>query len=231
MGLDLDPRQRAMLEEMGVTVWQPLPQPVVAVEAAPPVVAPPPPPPAPAPRPAPPPPPARAPAAAPAPAQPSAGTTVQVGPWQALYPLPDDPALPTWLVLAESPGGELLAGDAGKLLDNMLRAAQLHRSARVFGAVVARDAAALPDGSALAAGLQQAVAEHRPALVLAMGRLPAQSLLQSTEPLGRLRGQAHDWQGVPVLATYDAAYLLRAQADKARAWADLCQALAVVAAS
>jgi DNA polymerase len=150
----------------------------------------------------------------------------QIGPWQALYPLPDDPALPTWLVLAESPGGELLAGDAGKLLDNMLRAAQLHRSARVYGAVVARDAAA-----PLAEGLQQAVAAHRPALVLAMGRLAAQSLLQSAEPLGRLRGQVHDWQGVPVLVTYDAAYLLRAQADKARAWADLCQALAVVAAS
>jgi len=168
--------------------------------------------------------------AAPAAARPGGGATAQIGAWNALYPLPEDPALPTWLVLAESPGGELLAGDAGKLLDNMLRAAQLHRSARVYGAVVARDAAALPDGAALAAGLQQAVATHRPALVLAMGRLAAQSLLQSTEPLGRLRGQVHDWQGVPVLVTYDSAYLLRAQADKARAWADLCQALAVVGA-
>ncbi len=166
----------------------------------------------------------------PAPARPAAAPGVQLGAWKALYPLPEDAALPTWLVLSESPGGELLAGDAGRLLDNMLRAAQLHRRARVFGAAVARDAGALPEGAALAEGLQQAVAAHRPALVLAMGRLAAQSLLQSSEPLGRLRGQVHDWRGVPVLVSYDAAYLLRAQADKARAWADLCQGLALAAA-
>ncbi len=59
-----------------------------------------------------------------------------------------------------------------------------------------------------------------------MGPLAAQSLMQSADPLGKLRGRA-----VPlgtgdaqVVATYHPAYLLRNPADKARAWADLCLA-------
>jgi DNA polymerase len=61
--------------------------------------------------------------------------------------------------------------------------------------------------------------------VLALGSLAAQSLLQSGEPLGRLRGRALPGpQGLPVIASYHPAYLLRNPADKARAWADLCLA-------
>ena len=62
-----------------------------------------------------------------------------------------------------------------------------------------------------------------------MGPLAAQSLMQSSEPLGKLRGRAlpMDLPGLPalpVVASYHPAYLLRNPADKARAWADLCLA-------
>ena len=60
-----------------------------------------------------------------------------------------------------------------------------------------------------------------------MGPLAAQSLMQSRDPLGKLRGRAvplASANGVPVVATYHPAYLLRNPADKARAWADLCLA-------
>ncbi len=244
MGLDLDPRQRAMLQEMGVTVWQPVQRapadaPADAVAAPAPAVAAravPAPPPAPAEAPMPP-----APAAARPPERPAApqrpasapaadaadADTPLLGPWRALHTATADVGdLPVWLVVAECPEGDLLAGDAGRLLDNMLRAAQLHRQARVVGAVLSRGGTlAPPDAVPVAAGLQQGLAAHRPALVLAMGRLAAQTLLGRAEPLGRLRGQVHDLHGTPCVATYDAAYLLRAQADKARAWEDLCRAL------
>ena len=50
----------------------------------------------------------------------------------------------------------------------------------------------------------------------------------ATLPLGKLRGQVHQYQGVPVVVSYPPAYLLRAPHDKAKAWADLCLAMDVV---
>ena len=58
-----------------------------------------------------------------------------------------------------------------------------------------------------------------------MGRFAVHSLLRSTEPIGRLRGRVHHYQGVPLIVTYHPAYLLRNPEDKARAWDDLCLAV------
>ncbi|MEH3085041.1 MAG: hypothetical protein PGN26_00545 [Xylophilus ampelinus] len=159
---------------------------------------------------------------------------------------PDAPAAPeprapqeprTWLLLTESstPADLCAAQDpAGRLLAAMLRAVQYGGPVRVVGAPVrpaapagAEGAAAPGAGAGLADGLEEAVARHRPVLVLALGRLASQAVLGTREPLGRLRGRLHAGPvaGVPVVATYDAGYLLRAPADKARAWADLCLGL------
>jgi hypothetical protein len=62
-------------------------------------------------------------------------------------------------------------------------------------------------------------------LVIAMGEQVAQGLLQTTEPLENLRGKTHTWQGASLVATYDAAHLLVASADKVKAWGDLCLAM------
>ena len=58
-----------------------------------------------------------------------------------------------------------------------------------------------------------------------MGRFAVQSLLRSSEPIGRLRGRVHRYQGVPLIVTYHPAYLLRNLEDKAKAWDDLCLAV------
>ena len=63
-------------------------------------------------------------------------------------------------------------------------------------------------------------------IILAMGRVAVQSLIQSTDPIGCLRKQEHQYQGVRVIVTYPPAYLLHASLEKARAWEDLCLALA-----
>jgi DNA polymerase len=71
----------------------------------------------------------------------------------------------------------------------------------------------------------------RPKLILAMGRFAVQALLRTNEPIGRLRGRVHRYQGVPLVVTYHPAYLLRSLGEKARAWEDLCLAAQVAEAS
>ena len=228
MSLDLDKRQRAMLREMGIRLWQP---PGAASEAAAP-------PPAAAVRPAAPPP-APTPSVVTAPSGGSAqgaptatGSVWTLGAARAVYE-PAAGASARWLLLietaADSAAADPLAGDTGKLLDNMLRAAGLPNSARAAWSPVLRLATAVgPDsgepGLALQSSLSALVQAEKPDVLLIMGRLAAQALLQTAEPLGKLRGQKHQLAGVPAFVTYDAAYLLRSLPDKARAWDDLCLA-------
>jgi len=55
--------------------------------------------------------------------------------------------------------------------------------------------------------------------------------LNSTEPIGRLRGRVHSYQRVPTVVAYHPSYLLRNLNEKARAWEDLCLAAANVTVS
>ncbi|MFV0679916.1 uracil-DNA glycosylase [Ottowia sp.] len=75
--------------------------------------------------------------------------------------------------------------------------------------------------------LRRQVALVQPRIILAMGRFAVQSLLNTQEPIGRLRQRVHHYEGVPVIVTYHPAYLLRALPEKAKAWADLCLAMKV----
>ncbi len=141
-----------------------------------------------------------------------------------------------WLIVGDAPDenedlqGQPFVGPAGQLLDNMLKALQLDRQQVCLShALKCRPPASRspsPDEVAQCEPyLRRQVELLRPRIILAMGRFAVQSLLQSTEPLGRLRGRVHQYHGVPVVVTYPPAYLLRSGADKAKAWADLCLAL------
>lgn len=167
------------------------------------------------------------PAPAPAPGRVVAGaaSTWRLLPPQALYASPAAPG--GWLVVTDAiwPGDDPLAEDGGpaaRLLDNMLRAMGLHKAPQVWAAGLARRGA---DEAAEPLGWAELLQARQPQRVLLMGRTAAREALGTDEPLGRLRGRVHDLHGVPAVVTYDAPYLLRAQTDKARAWADLCLAL------
>ena len=84
--------------------------------------------------------------------------------------------------------------------------------------------------TALRAALANLVAQTQAHIVLVMGRFASQALLNTAEPLGKLRAEAHAWQGAPVVVTYDATYLLRTPADKAKAWQDLRLAMRLMQA-
>lgn len=168
MALNLDLRQRAMLQEMGITVWQPEPRPEAPEPMAAATVAPPqrparaePPPAQPAPRAAPampaPAAPRPQPSAAVQPAEGAAAMGWRLHPARPVYaPLADASATADggWLILLEHPTaqgvsapasaaatGTALEGDAARLLDNMLRALRLHRHPRVWSAALEREGA------------------------------------------------------------------------------------------
>ena len=147
-----------------------------------------------------------------------------------------------WMVVGEAPGaqedeqGEPFVGAAGQLLDAMLRALGVSRAEegepaeRVY---IANTLKCRPPGNRnpQADELQRCepflvrqIELVQPRLILAMGRFAVQALLRTSEPIGRLRGRAHRYQGVPLVVTYHPAYLLRNLPDKARAWEDLCLA-------
>jgi DNA polymerase len=252
---DLDERQRAMLAEMGVRVWTPSPEAVKVVvpTAAPTVVAKPP---------------ALVVASSAPSASPTATVHASLPAglgdmdWAALqtaaascqacglcaereksvfgigHPQAD------WLVVGDSPGpeenasGQPFAGEAGRLLDNMLKAMGLNRQDPGERGAYLVNATQCPtpgERSPTAQELQicaayvaRKVALVQPRMILVMGRFAMQALLQTNEPLGKMRGQVHSYQGVPTVVTYAPAYLLRNQADKGKAWADLCLALKTV---
>lgn len=137
-----------------------------------------------------------------------------------------------WLVLLEAPAATLHSsvfkpfdGDAGKLLDNMLRAAGLHKAGVALLAPLVRQAGGESGSANLIPALTDLFASAQPDVVLVMGRLAAQALLQSNEPFGKLRGKVHALHGRQAVVTHDAAYLLRTPLDKAKAWEDLCLAI------
>jgi DNA polymerase len=227
MTLQLDARQRAMLAEMGVRLFDPAPVEAQAVATASP--------------------PERvlAPLSSPVADMDWDTLTETVAACQAcglcksrrntVFGVGDRQA--DWLVVGEAPGemedlqGEPFVGPAGKLLDNMLRAIGLGRHENVYIANVLK---CRPPGNRnpepaevvqCEPYLRRQVALLQPKIILAMGRFAVQSLLGSTEPIGKLRGQIHHYAGVPVVVTYHPAYLLRNLPDKAKAWADLCLAL------
>jgi DNA polymerase len=60
-----------------------------------------------------------------------------------------------------------------------------------------------------------------PKIIIAMGELASQSLLQSTQPLTDLRGKLLKYHNICLIATYDLAHLLQHLPDKAKTWDDL----------
>lgn len=283
MALELDDRQRAMLQEIGVRVWLPdtvpeamqasdaaQPQPVSAAIRQLPV-------PAPAPAVA-----RREASAMPADqaqAVPTAEVAVAFASgeslvledmgWDALARTaaacqacglcagrkhatlcaPDTANQTDWLVVGDPPDededrlAQPFAEQAGVLLDAMLKAVGASRTgtgrqgAHVSNVVKCRPPPGrLPQPAELAQCaqyLQREVALVQPKVILAMGRFAAQLLLQehpqeAAQPLGKQRGAVYRYRGIPVVVTYHPKVLLRASADKAKAWADLCLAMDVL---
>jgi uracil-DNA glycosylase len=154
-----------------------------------------------------------------------------------------------WMIVGEAPGenedlqGEPFVGQAGKLLDNMLKAAGQTRNpdatdlqpAFIANALKCRPPAnrnpSAEEMTQCAPLLQRQIELVQPSLILALGKFAIQALLGSNEPIGKLRGQVHHYSAqngrkTPVIVSYHPAYLLRSLGEKAKAWEDLKLAIA-----
>ena len=145
-----------------------------------------------------------------------------------------------WLIIGEAPGaeedrrGEPFVGRAGKLLDEMLLAIGEKRESVFIANILKcrppnnRDPS--PDEAASCRPyLERQIELVKPKIILAVGRIAAQQLLQSDAPVGRLRGKVHQLGATPLVVTYHPAYLLRSPSQKRKSWDDLCLAAGVMA--
>jgi uracil-DNA glycosylase family 4 len=144
------------------------------------------------------------------------------------------------MFVGEAPGadedlqGEPFVGKAGQLLTKIIETMGVKRS-EVFIANVLKCRPDMPSGASgnrrpSAAEMQTCLPYLRaqievikPVVLVALGSVAMEGLLGSVEPMGRLRGHWHEFQGIPLMATYHPAYLLRNQSlgEKRKVWEDM----------
>jgi DNA polymerase len=144
-----------------------------------------------------------------------------------------------WMLVGEAPGqyedeqGIPFVGRAGQLLTEMLRALGLDRDDVFITNILKcrppnnRD----PQADEIACCkdyLHQQIQLVRPKIILAVGRIAAQYLLNTDMPLTKLRARVHTVNNIPILAVYHPAYLLRVPLEKRKVWEDLQMALQTV---
>ncbi|MEJ5347137.1 MAG: uracil-DNA glycosylase [Desulfosoma sp.] len=134
--------------------------------------------------------------------------------------------------VGEGPGadedqqGRPFVGQAGQLLNKMIHAMGLRRQEVYICNVVK----CRPPGNRvpLAEEIRQCVPflirqleAIRPQVICTLGACASQTLLGSTAFISNLRRKIHLWRGIPLIATYHPAYLLRNASKKADTWKDL----------
>ncbi len=139
---------------------------------------------------------------------------------------------PRLCMLGEAPGaeedrqGEPFVGRAGQLLNRILEACTLSREdVYILNILKCR-----PPGNRnpkpeeannCREYLDRQLEILQPEFICCLGAVAAQNLLETTQPIGRLRGRFHAYGDIRVMATYHPAYLLRNPAAKRDTWKDM----------
>jgi DNA polymerase len=140
------------------------------------------------------------------------------------------------VLVGEAPGreedqlGVPFVGEAGRLLDRILFAMKLSRKqVYICNVIKCRPPQNRnPSAEEIAACepfLQRQLAAIAPRLIVTLGRIASQTLLHSQQPIGQLRGQWHEYRGLPLMPTYHPAYLLRTPSGKREVWEDMKQVM------
>jgi uracil-DNA glycosylase family 4 len=141
------------------------------------------------------------------------------------------------MFVGEAPGfeedrqGEPFVGRAGKLLDKIIEAMGLRREDVYIANILKcrppenRD----PQPDEMKECLPYLIEQIRlikPRFICALGRIAAHGLLETSAPLGQLRGKWHRFQGIPLIVTYHPAALLRFAQYKRPTWEDMQKLMA-----
>ncbi len=127
---------------------------------------------------------------------------------------------------AEDRQGIPFVGPAGGLLTRIIEAIDMKREDVYIANVVKcrppRNRDPQPDEvAACRSYLERQIGLVRPRVIVALGRVAAQTLLGLDDPLGRMRGSWHSVYGIPTRVTYHPAALLRNASYKRPTWEDL----------
>ena len=140
------------------------------------------------------------------------------------------------VLVGEAPGreedqqGEPFVGEAGRLLDRILLAMGLQRDdvyiCNVLKCRPPNNRDPHPDEVATCeAFLVRQLAAIRPQVIIGLGRFAVHSLLKTSAPISKLRGEWQSYQGIPLMPTYHPAYLLRNPEGKRDVWDDMKQVM------
>ena len=148
------------------------------------------------------------------------------------------------MFVGEAPGadedlqGEPFVGKAGQLLTNIIVAMGFARE-DVYIANVLKCRPDMPHGESgnrkpraaemetCLPYLRQQIEIIQPRALVALGAVAMEGLLGETQPMNKLRGRWHEFNGIPLMATYHPAYLLRNQAlsERRKVWEDMLMVL------
>lgn len=136
------------------------------------------------------------------------------------------------VVLGEAPGadedrqGEPFVGRAGQLLNKILAACGMQREdVYILNILKCRPPGNRAPQPAEAANCREYLLRQleiiQPQFICCLGAVAAQNLLETTKPIGQLRGHIHRFGPIQVVATYHPAYLLRNPSAKRATWDDM----------
>jgi len=146
----------------------------------------------------------------------------------------------SWPTEDDENKGEVFAGQAGQLLDNMLAAIRLKRGSNVYLANVAKCSGSIRRGprpeqiAQCSVYLMRQIHLIQPKLIVALGHSTATALLGADREWSSLLGRVHEFRGftkedslkaaIPLIITHHPAALLLSPLNKAQTWKDLCLA-------
>ena len=138
--------------------------------------------------------------------------------------------------VGEGPGydediqGRPFVGAAGQLLTKIIQAMGLERTdvyiCNIIKCRPPKNRNLMPDEiDTCSPFLERQITAIQPEVICALGKFAAQMLLNTQEPISRLRGRFHDYHGIPLMPTFHPAYLLRNPDGKRATWEDVQQVM------
>jgi len=134
-------------------------------------------------------------------------------------------------VVGESPGppdvdsGRPFMGPAGQMLDRILGSVGLARADCYLTntvKIICQGDEITPEWLSLFTPyLHRELAVVRPRVVISFGNTPTRALLRTKKPISQLRGEFQDYEGTPLMPTFNPAYLLRDPTKKREVWEDM----------
>jgi len=137
------------------------------------------------------------------------------------------------MFVGEAPGavedktGKPFVGPAGKLLTDIVEKGMGLKRSDVYIANILKcrppgNRDPLPiEVSECIGFLKAQISAIRPEMIIALGRIAAQNLLETKTPISRLRGNLKEFMGTKVMPTYHPSYLLQNPSKKRDVWEDI----------